>query len=197
MKAKREEKKDSIINEDVPDYFEETPQEEAPDYDTPLPEADNKRWELDEEPTLQNLRYELAKRLNSTGVEAVMSWLRVSMGKNIALTNLDINEIREIMIDELPAFDYELVQNAEKWGLKSTSSRGAISAWIEKTLYAQLKRAFNDGERKYRKESYGYNENYHHDEVRNDEIGSGFRIPFFGGKKKRQRTPQYEEDERF
>lgn len=158
--------------------------------DRVLPETDNKRWELDEEPIIQNLRWELQKRMNDKGVESVLSWLRLSLGKNVALSNLDQDEINRFMRNEMPKFNFELVQNHESWQLKNTSARNSISRWVERSMYLQLKRAFNDGERKYRKESYNYNENYHHDEVSSNEIGSGFKMPFFGGKKRQQRQQQ-------
>lgn len=167
------------------------------DDDMRLPETDNKRWELDEEPIIQNLRYELSKRMNALGVDSVLSWLRVHLGKNIALSNLDQSEINEFMRDELPVFNLELVQNERKWNIKSSSARAAVSRWVELAMYAQLKRAFNDGERKYRKDSYSYNEHYRHDEVDNSEIGSGFKFPkLFGGRKK-QRQPREERYEDF
>lgn len=170
------------------------------DEDRLLPETDNRRWELDEEPIIQNLRYEISKRMNSKGVEAVLSWMRIALGKNVALSNLDIEEINAFMRNEMPAFNMELVQNAQEWGVKSTSARRAISRWIERSMYIQLKRAFNDGERKYRKDSYSYNENYSHDEVNASEIGGGFSMPFFGKKKRpqqRREPPMRDEQEYF
>lgn len=168
------------------DYFDD----EA-DYDPILPETDNKRWELDEEPVIQNLRFELSKRLNKVGVENVLSWIRISLGKNIALSNLDKEEINSFMRNELPSFDLELVQNSKLWGIQNSSARIAVARWVERTMYTQLKRAYNDGERKYRKDSYQYNENYHHDEVNSSEIGSGWRLPFT--KRRRQREEPREE----
>lgn len=168
--------------------------DETDDYDPVLPETDNKRWELDEEPVIQNLRYELQKRMNPTGVENVLSWLRISLGKNIALSNLDIEEINSFMRNELPAFNFELVQNAAAWDINDSSARIAVSRWVERTMYTQLKRAYQDGERKYRKDSYQYNEHYNHDEVNSSEIGGGFRLPFFSKKRQPRR---YEEEREF
>lgn len=167
--------------------------DEYDEMDAPLPETDNKRWELDEEPVIQSLRYELRKRLNGKGVENVLSWLRVALGKNIALSNLDKEEINAFMRNELPAFNLELVQNAREWGVRNSSARITISRWVERTMYTQLKRAYQDGERKYRKDSYQYRESYNHDEVDNSEIGNGFRMPFFGRKKKQPQMRDYEE----
>ena len=165
--------------------------------DMRLPETDNKRWELDEEPIIQNLRYELSKRMNTIGVDSVLSWLRVHLGKNIALSNLDQSEINEFMRDELPVFNLELVQNEKKWNIKSSSARAAVSRWIEIAMYVQLKRAFKNGERMYRKDSYSYNEHYKHDEVDNSEIGGGFRFPKLFGRKNNQRQQRREYDEEF
>ena len=61
-------------------------------------------------------------------------------------------------------------------------------------MYSQLKRAYGDGERKYRKDSYSYHENYKHDEVDASEIGSGFRMPFLGKKRQPQRQQEYEDN---
>lgn len=180
--------KDENLEED---YNEEVPYDAD---DRVLPETDNKRWELDEEPIIQNLRWELQKRMNDKGVESVLSWLRLSLGKNVALSNLDQDEINRFMRNEMPKFNFELVQNHENWAIKNTSARNSISRWVERSMYLQLKRAFNDGERKYRKESYNYNENYHHDEVSSNEIGSGFTMPFFGRKKQTQRRQQEYDD---
>lgn len=187
-KKGEKQEEDSILNEDL-DEFNDL------DDDRVLPETDNKRWELDEEPIIQNLRFELQKRMNDEGVDAVLSWMRISLGKNIALSNLDINEINSFMRNEMPAFNMELVQNSDEWEIANSSARRAISRWIERSMYVQLKRAYNDGERKYRKDSYQYRENYHHDEVSAGEIGSGFSLPFFGKKKQqpRRREPEYED----
>jgi hypothetical protein len=162
------------------------------DYDQVLPETDNKRWELDEEPIIQNLRREIFLRVNDTGVEEIIGWLRISLAKNSALTNLKDDEIDDFLRYEMDAFIEECRVNNKRWGFKSPASRSAIVQWVFKSSKNQLKRAFNDGERKYRKDSYQYNENYHHDEVNSNEIGSGFRLPFTGRKKQRR-----EQEEQF
>lgn len=163
------------------------------DYDAPLPETDNKRWELDEEPIIAALYIELSKRLNNRGVADVIGWIRIALNKTSALTNLDMDEIRTRVVSDIRAFNDELRQNNRLWGIKNAASRTAISRWVEKSYYDQVKRAFQDGERKYRKDSYGYNENYSHDEVRADEIGSGFRMPNLNPFKKK-RTNHNEND---
>lgn len=170
----------NIINKEEDDFI--------PRNEEYLPETDNKRWELDENPVITNLRHELKFRVNSRGVEEITGWLRMAMGKNVALTNLDQKEINWIVKDNVRTFNKEAVNKRRLWQCRKENLE-TLSRWIETAIYAHLKRAYKDGERKYRKESYGYNENYSHDEVSPEEIGGGsrglnFYNPFKGQNKR-------------
>lgn len=169
------------------------------DLDDPLPETDNKRWELDVSQELVIFRKEFSKCMNEEGIDSVMSWLRFSLMKTSALTNLNDKEINDLLRFEIGALIDDLRVNNKKWEIKNPAARSKIIQWVFGCMKKQLKRAYNDGERKYRSDSYGYNEMYRHDEVRPDEIGRGGGGLFglFGGRRKSPPQMRDYEDERF
>lgn len=180
-------KQDEIIEEEEVNHMPQKNDYIDPYSDT-LEETDNKRWELDEDPQIAKIRMELKKRVNSKGVEEITGWLRMALGKNVALSNLNEIEINRFTHNETKEFVKEIANKQKDWGCRR-EDRGPITRWIERTIYLQMKRAYKDGERRYRSDSYGYNEHYKHDEVRNDEIGRGgisWYNPFSGKKEKQE-----------
>jgi len=135
-------------------YYPQPRDEPLDDYDA-VPEDRDNRWELDENQILSDLKKELDTRCTPDGVADILGWLRLSLAKTTALSNLSSDEINLFTRRQADAFNFELISKEKKWGI-SPSDRKTLSEWVTKIIYQHQKRAYKDGERKYRGKAYAH-----------------------------------------
>lgn len=155
----------------------------------PLPDADNRRWELDENPIIEAIVHALRREfrtaqgkwrtygkpiVNQKGLSDIESLcLRPYLTKYVALTTLNESEINNIVVQVVKALMWLIAEKYVEWDFDK-AYRNSLVAMVETQVKTQLNRAKNGATLNYRADSFGYDERYNHNEVHPSEIGGGF-----------------------
>ena len=154
----------------------------------PLSTTDNRRWELESAPIIEEVLHALRREyrntrgkwvsygepmLNEMGISDIESLiLRPFLDKAIALSNLNDYEINTQIVNVLTSLCRLIADRYKEWDM-NPKYRDAIANMVEGILKTQLNRARNGGERQYRAGAFGYVEKYDHDEIHPSEVGGG------------------------
>ena len=185
-KKRREEEENYSYDKDiVEDYLYNDKKEDI--LGTPTTETDNSRWELDSHPVVVKVMRILRRErqdangnwgrpkninpmVNDIGVFDISSFLNAFLDKDIALGNIDKHEAHKQAKMVTDALIEMIMYNHKKWGLHK-SYFSEIVRIVDSKAYFHFTRPVGDKERVHRAKKYGFSENYHHDEVRPEEIG--------------------------
>lgn len=148
-------RRDNYYSQEEESYSEDMDFSNFTDSDDDLlPEQRDNRWELEENEIVAELRKDLRPLLSSEGLNNVCVWLRVSLNRHLALSNLEKKEINSICKNLCITLNKMLVQNSRKWGLTTDASRSQVKNIIKELIFVHLNRAYKDGERRYRSATY-------------------------------------------
>lgn len=142
-------RRDTYFNQSEENY------EENFGYDDDLlPEQRDNRWELEENEIVAEFRRDFKGLLSQKGLDDISIWMRVALNRHLALSNLEDKEIKQIVLNQCRTLNKMIVLEGENWGLENDGRRDQLKNFIKELLLVHLKRAYKDGERIYRSNTY-------------------------------------------
>ena len=106
-------------------------------------------------PETNEVKYFAEKALiNEDGIELLIETLLASMGhKGVLLSNFNVNETYTIARITMNDCAMLLVTNMDRFDIKDSATREVIQSMIRTTIMAILKRPFDQGERRFIKDT--------------------------------------------
>ena len=149
-------------------------------------EADNSRWELDNQEVLSNYEHSLRgerknnkgewyqpesvrPKMNDAGIFDTISDLQTIMHKGTYLGNIPLQYSLEETKSEAKAYMKKLKLNMINWDVDRSQFRILVLGYARQVFMA-LTRPVNDKERMHRNKRLQFQEHYKHDEVKPSEI---------------------------
>ena len=92
--------------------------------------------------------------MNAEGIQSVLGQVQSLVSQATSMSNLKDPEISKLMVEQLgDAVIQDLMINSKKYGIKNHTARTRILTIVSNTAYITMKRALDEGERRFWKGS--------------------------------------------